>query len=253
MNKKSIIKSTSGMKNVDNKLDLSSFNQRILSDSLGEFELPRLFYQLVIFVLDASQSMTREGLTGESKGSEIGTQIAKIIDRLKSSKNRNSFDVSMIAFSSTINHFLEVTNISKIDLKEEQLNPCDKVGNFQTFMADALLKSEDLINQYYLDHKDNSQVLLIILTDGSLHDYQKSFEIAERIKQNKRTTLSTCLFEDKKWNEELETQTLEGIRENIKSLASVINSGNRFFVSKIDPEEIRKHMIKSISTVSNIG
>jgi uncharacterized protein YegL len=237
---------------VTKKLDLSSTNQKSLASALAKVELPRLFYQLVIFVLDASESMTWEGLTGNTKGEEMGAQLPKIIERLKASKNKNCFDLSMIAFSSSTNHFLPPTNITNIDLNEVDLNPCNKVGNYKTFMANALLESESLINKYFSEHKDHSQVLLILLTDGDLNDYDKSLEIAERIKQNSRASISSCLFEDKNWNQKLDNDSLERIRHNVRSLASQSPSGERFFVSKIDAEEIRKFMLKSISTISKV-
>ncbi len=252
MSKDLIPQKNTSLAGVSKKLDLSSINQKSLSGALAKVELPRLFYQLVIFVLDASESMTWEGLTGRTKGEEIGSQLPQIVERLKSSKNKNCFDLSMIAFSSSTNHFLPVTNITNIDLNSADLNPCTKVGNYQTFMEDALLKSEKMINQYFSEHKDHSQALLIILTDGDLNDYEKCLEIAERIKQNSRASISSCLFEDKNWNEKLDNNSLERIRHNVHSLASQSPSGERFFVSKIDAEEIRKHMLKSISTISKV-
>jgi hypothetical protein len=54
------------------------------------------------------------------------------------------------------------------------------------------------------------------------------------------------IIEDKNWNEKLDNNSLERIRNNVHSLASQSPSGERFFVSKIDAEEIRKHMIKSM-------
>lgn len=237
---------------VGKKLDLSSINQKSLAGALSKVELPRLFYQLVIFILDASDSMTREGVTGNSKGEEIGAQLPQIIERLKLSKNKNCFDLAMIAFSSTTNVFLQPTNMSNLEVDSLELNPCTKVGNYQTFMEEALLKSEQLINKYFLDHKDNSQALLLLLTDGDLNDFDKCLQIADRIKENSRSSISSCLFEDKNWNETLAESTLDRIRQNVKSLASQSLNGERFFVSKIDAEEIRKHMLKSISTISQI-
>jgi hypothetical protein len=43
--------------------------------------------------------MTWEGVTGKTKGSEIHDQIIPIIERLRNSKNSNSFDINMFAFS----------------------------------------------------------------------------------------------------------------------------------------------------------
>ena len=44
----------------------------------------------------------------------------------------------------------------------------------------------------------------------------------------------------------------EEVQNKLKKFASNEKNGHNFFTSNIDPEEIRKHMIKSISTVSKI-
>jgi uncharacterized protein YegL len=252
MSKDLIHNNASSQVGISKKLDLSAVNKKSLSGALSKVELPRLFYQLVIFVLDASQSMTWEGLTGLKKGEELSTQLPHIIERLQKSKNKNCFDLSMIAFSQETNIFLPVTNVTKLELNELDLNPCNKVGNYKTYMEQALIHSENIINNYFSSHQDHSQAILLILTDGDINDYDNCIEIAERLKQNNRITISSCLFEDKKWNEYLENESLTKIRNNVKQLASLNATGESFFISKIDAEEIRKHMIKSISTVSKI-
>ena len=53
------------------KLDLLNINTSALTASLNDLAIPRLFYQLVIFVLDGSGSMTYPGISGNSKGEEV--------------------------------------------------------------------------------------------------------------------------------------------------------------------------------------
>lgn len=252
MSKDLVHNKTSTVVGVTKKLDLSAINQKSLAGALSKAELPRLFYQLVIFILDASQSMTWEGLTGIPKGEELSLQLPQIIDRLQKSKNKNCFDISMIAFSQTTNVFLPLTNVTKIDLNELDLNPCNKVGNYQTYMEESLNIAEDMVNHYFANHQDHSQAIILILTDGGINDFENCQEITDRLKSNNRITLSSCLFEDKNWNDTLDSNSLYQIKSNVKSLASSSPSGESYFVSKIDPEEIRKHMLKSISTVSKI-
>ena len=252
MSKDLIHNKTSTQDSVSKKLDLSAINQKSLAGALSKAELPRLFYQLVIFILDASQSMTWEGLTGLPKGEELSAQLPQIIDRLQKSKNKNCFDISMIAFSQDTNTFMPPTNVTKLELDKFDFNPCNKVGNYKTFMEESLLGSESMINQYFSNHKDHSQALILILTDGDINDYVNCMSITNRLKQNNRITISSCLFEDKNWNAILDNDSLDRIKKNVMNLASLSVSGESYFVSKIDPEEIRKHMLKSISTVSKI-
>lgn len=251
MSKDLVHKKTSTIVGVTKKLDLSGINQKSLAGALSKFELPRLFYQLIIFILDASESMTWDGITGIPKGEELSHQLPPIIDRLQKSKNKNCFDISMIAFSQTTNVFLPLSNVTKIDLNELDFNPCNKVDNYQTYMEESLNIAEDMVNEYFANHHDNSQAIILILTDGDINDHQNCLEITDRLKKNNRITISSCLFEDKNWNDTLDSNSLEQIKSNVKTLASSSASGESYFVSKIDPEEIRKHMQKSISTTSN--
>jgi len=55
------------------------------------------------------------------------------------------------------------------------------------------------------------------------------------------------------WKNTLSENRLKDFQNNIKSLSSIDSNGLHFFHSKVDPIEIRNHMIKSISTVSKIN
>lgn len=235
-----------------NKLDLSKFNNVALSSALSNIELPRLFHQLVIFILDASESMTWEGISGETKGEEIHNQIVPIIERLQSSKNKNCFDVSMIAFSQETNEFIKNKKVTEIDTKNFNFNPCSHVGNYKTEIAESLAITEDRINSYLGKYNSSSQALVIILSDGALHDQEKALEICQSLKQNNKVTIASYLLEDMNWKNTLPDKHLKLFQNNIKDLSSIDSNGIHFFQSKVDPTEIRNHMIKSISTVSKI-
>jgi uncharacterized protein YegL len=235
------------------KLDLSKINVEALSASLSEMSIPRLFYQLVVFVLDASQSMTWEGISGKTKGDEIHDQIIPIIERLQQSKNSNSFDLSMYAFSQSHEEFIPLSTLKNLNIEGVSFNPCDYVGNFQTYAEPVFLEVEEKIERYLMNHKDkNSQAMIIFLGDGDIYDYSKVFDICNRLKNNSKVTILSYLLEDKNWKEKLSLDDLDKLKVNIKNISSKDVNGVNFFESKVDPEEIRKHMIKSISTVSKI-
>lgn len=235
-----------------NKLDLSKFNNAALSSALSNIELPRLFHQLVIFILDASESMTREGFLGKTKGEEIHNQIVPIIERLQSSKNKNCFDVSMIAFSQETNEFINIKKVTDINTKNFDFNPCSHVGNYKTEIVDSLTIAEDRIKKYFKNNSSNSQALIIILSDGALDDQVEALEICQSLKQNNKVTIASYLLEDMNWKNTLSENRLKLFQNNIKDLSSIDSNGVHFFHSKVDPTEIRNHMIKSISTVSKI-
>ncbi len=235
------------------KLDLSSINVGALSASLGELSIPRLFYQLVVFVLDASESMTWEGISGKTKGSEIHNQITPIIERLRNSKNSNSFDISMYAFSQSHKEFIPMTTPKEINIESVSFNPCDHVPNYQTYAEPVFLEVEKKIESYLTEKNNkNSQAMIVFLGDGDIYDYPKVNDICVRLKSNKKVTILSYLLEDKTWAEELSEEKLYSLKSNIKNMSSQDANGLNFFESKVNPEEIRKHMIKSISTVSKI-
>lgn len=239
---------------LDEKLAGINKKLKALQQGLEKLEVPRLFHQLVIFVLDASGSMNWEGLHLQSKGEDVRDQIIPILQRLQQSKNKNCFDISMWAFSNEIKQFLPQTSVVDIDINTSDFNPCSHIGNGQTFISDTLIDVECLVNNYLEKHVDKQcKVLMLILSDGDIDDIEKAKEIADRLKSNDKVIISSYLFEDKHWNEKLSKENLSRLRENLKALASSSNSNEMiFFKSTIDPEEIRKHMIKSISTVSKI-
>lgn len=250
---KEIQKHTGNLSNTTvKKLDLSKFNNTALSAALSNIELPRLFYQLVVFILDASQSMTWEGISGKSKGEEIHEQIVPIIERLKASKNKNCFDISMIAFSKESNEFIKNKKVTEIDTNNFDFNPCSHVYNYKTEIVESLTIAKDRINNYFENNSSNSQALIIILSDGALDDQIEALEICQSLKLNNKVTIASYLLEDMKWKNTLSNNHLQDFQNNIKSLSSIDSNGIHFFHSKVDPGEIRNHMIKSISTVSKI-
>ncbi len=235
------------------KLDLAKINTKALTKALDDISIPRLFYQLVIFVLDASESMTRKGISGNTKGSEIHDQIIPIIERLKESKNSNSFDISMYAFSQNHKEFVSMTTPKDINLSSS-FNPCDHVDNYQTFAEPVFLEVEKKIENYLTINKNkNSQAMIVFLGDGDIYDYPEVNNICTRLKSNKKVTILSYLLEDKTWIQFLSKEKLERLQNNIKNMSSKDANGLNFFESKVNPEEIRKHMIKSITTVSKIN
>lgn len=236
----------SGKKN--NKL--AGLNIHTLTKSLGGLTLPRLFYQLVVFVLDGSGSMTFDGITGKSKGEEVEGSIKNVIKRLKKSKNNNSFDVAMFAYANESVEIMPLMPVPDIDLSED-FNPCNHIIYYeQTYLKDTLTEVKELTDNYLEKNMDkNAQALILVLSDGAIHDQKEAENICRSFDwNNNKVKISSILFESKTWKEKYQDDDLEFLKVNLRNLAS----GKEFFASTLDPEEVRKHMIKSISTVSKI-
>ncbi len=214
----------------------------------GELELPRMFYQLVVFVLDGSGSMNWKGITGKTKCNEVEEAVRSVIRRLKQSKNSNSFDVNIWGFADESIEILPTTSISSYS-EDIDINSCSHISLSGATNLYPTINSVKKVCFSYLENniQRNSQVLVIILSDGALHNYEKTIEIVDEIKENNKITISSIFFDSKEMNERFNIDTNE-LKDNLKEIAT----DEILFKSTVDPEEIRKHMIKSISTVSKI-
>lgn len=233
------------------QFNLMDLNSSSLTFALDDLVLPRLFYQLVVFILDGTGSMTWKGKTGKPKGVEIDETISKILERLDNSKNKNSFDIAVYAFAETHKTILEPTQLDKINYKSFDFNPTNYFKD--GYMFEKLDDTLDVVKEKSFDYLEknkekNSQALLIILSDGAIKHFDTALERVNKIKTNKRITVSSVLLEDMRWDNDEKFK--EEVQNKLKLFSSSQQDGHNFFTSNIDPEEIRKHMIKSISTVS---
>ena len=221
----------------------------------GKLDLPRTFYQKVIFLLDASGSMTWEGKSGKSKGEEVSFAVDSVIQRLKQSKNKNCFDISIYTYSAPIEYKKIIDNQLVTNIKTTNFNPTFYQEPKGTYLYSALYEAIKEGENYYLQNRDkNAQVLIIILSDGGIVDYKKCFSISRNI-SSEMLEISTIYFEDANIDN-LESFNIkvfgeDFVEEHKRILKTIASKPNLFHIS-INSEEIRKHMIKSISTVSKI-
>lgn len=232
------------------KIDLSKINTSALSAGLSKLTIPRLFYQLVVFVMDGSGSMTFQGKTGKSKGEELSDAIIGTLKRLQSSKNKNCFDVSMYAYANESVNILKQAPVMDLDLSKDY-NPCNFITHYNsTRLAETMETVKEECSAYLsLNNEKNAQALIIVLSDGVVFDYELSLKKCDGLKLNKKVTISSIFFESATWQEGFDIQDLEKFKESMKMLAS----DKSLFTSTLNPDEIRNHMIKSISTVSKVS
>ena len=245
-----IQKSNSGIQKTSTKKGIISNGMLAgLQASLGQVVLPRMFNQLVLFVLDGSGSMFGDGISGKSKGFEVHSSVINVLERLKQSKNKNSFDIGAIAFAEESLEFYPIQNLDKINLNKDCFNPCEYLKNrSNTLLSHSLEKTNQIAIEYLEKNRNsNSKVIVIIVGDGAIADFDSSVLIRKQVENHENITYSTILLETPEWQENY-ADDLEIIRDEFKSLAS----DGAFYLSTIDPEEIRKHMIKSITKLSKL-
>lgn len=176
----------SGLSKSNSSLSKVKFGQGMMAGviaSLNAIELPRMFNQLVIFLLDGSGSMTYNGLSGKSKGYEVHQAAINVLQRLKESKNKSSFDVAFWAFANETVEMFPVKSVKEFDLIKDCFNPCEFIKDYtKTNLKEALTYAKNQANDYLNKYKDqNTKVLFIILGDGAINDYSKCLDIKEEI------------------------------------------------------------------------
>jgi hypothetical protein len=232
------------------KIDLSKINTSALTAGLSKLTIPRLFYQLVVFVMDGSGSMTYEGKTGKSKGEEMDISFKEVMAKLQSSKNKNCFDISLYAYANESINIMKQMPIRDLDL-EKNFNPCNFITHYNsTKLSETIESVKEECNDYLrLNSDKNAQALIIVLSDGVVFDYEITVKKCKELKLNNKVTFASVFFESTSWQEGFDMDDLNDYKDNMKTLASSPD----LFTSTLNPDEIRNHMIKSISTVSKVN
>lgn len=219
--------------------------------SLSKITLPRMFNQLVIFLLDGSGSMTFPGISGKSKGHEVHQAVINVLERLKDSKNESSFDVALWAFANESVSMFPIKPVIEFKLVRDCFNPCEFIKDYKkTNLQDTLISARELSLSYLEKYKDqNTKVLIIILGDGAINDYDRSLEIKESLNGNEKIVFSSILFESPAWIEKFDESVINRVKGEFSKLAT--SEAN--YMSTVDPEKIRSHMIQSITKISKIS
>ncbi|MBK7553432.1 MAG: hypothetical protein IPI55_02205 [Flavobacteriales bacterium] len=86
-------------------------------------EIPRVFHQLVIFLLDGSGSMTADGRSGRTKGEELHDAMSKVLERLQVSRNKNCFDISCRVYSTEEKQIIAQQSVTQLALDAWSFDP----------------------------------------------------------------------------------------------------------------------------------
>lgn len=236
--------------NSTSKLSIASGLAAGLAAGLASIELPRMFNQLVVFLLDGSGSMTFNGETGFSKGHEVHQAVVNVLERLNDSKNKSSFDITFWAFANENVEMFPIKPVKDFNLSKDCFNPCEYINDYtKTKLGDLLNMVESQVNEYLEKYEgQNRKALVIILGDGEIHDYVQAKKIKNAMDNNPLITFSSILFESPDWKERYEEKDIKELKSAFSELAST----EADYMSTVDPEKIRSHMINSVTKVSKI-
>lgn len=274
MKKHEITKSNSGLpskgSSILEKFKKSEDKLSALKTSLNKNEvMPRIYNQLVLFVLDGSRSMKSRSLNKISKAQDIHENVQKVLERLRSSRNRTSFDIGLIAFSDECRNVFGIKELK--DVSEQQsfnsIRLLDKTGGTQLFPA--LCEAEKMVKEYMgnIENTLPRNTVILLMTDGMVDDYNESLMKLEEIKLKKKVAVSVMYLDQLieegskwySWNEETgemdysEETPIDEVREGRKKIGEKLKafaSSETLFMRTVDPEAIRNHMINSITTTS---
>lgn len=233
--------------------------------------VPRIYNQLVLFILDGSRSMESLSINGISKAQDIHNNVKLVLDRLRKSKNKTSFDIGMIAFSDECKEVFGIKELKDIS-ENQSFNSIELLENpGGTQFLPALLEAEKLIDQYFfsIDNDLPRNALLLLMTDGVMDDFQLSLEKIEELKMKNNVTVSVVYLdkeigEDNKWyswnektgvHDKTQEWSIEEVRKwrdrRIAKL-KMYASNESYYMTTMDAEGVRNHMIKSISDTSHL-
>lgn len=276
MKKHEITKSNIGLpskgSSILEKFKKSEDKLSALKTSLNKNEvMPRIYNQLVLFVLDGSRSMKSRSLNKISKAQDIHENVQKVLERLRSSRNRTSFDIGLIAFSDECRNVFGIKELK--DVSEQQsfnsIRLLDKTGGTQLFPA--LCEAEKMVKEYMgnIENTLPRNTVILLMTDGMVDDYNESLMKLEEIKLKEKVAVSVMYLDQLieegskwySWNEETgemdysEETPIDEVREGRKKIGEKLKSfasSETLFMRTVDPEAIRNHMINSITTTSQV-
>ncbi|MBK6774561.1 MAG: VWA domain-containing protein [Flavobacteriales bacterium] len=215
-------------------------------------EIPRVFHQLVIFLLDGSGSMTADGRSGRTKGEELHDAMSKVLERLQVSRNKNCFDISCRVYSTEEKQIIAQQSVTQLALDAWSFDPADHIEADETYAATSMEAAFEEARAYLQDKTDKqSNALIILFTDGDFHDEEEVAAVADQIRAHPGVSLATIFYETEltdEWVEVVGADYNENCAEVLRSMATE----EADFASTVDPEAIRNHMIKSISRTSQV-
>jgi len=207
-----------------------------MEEKIGKITETKAFEQLGILVLDGSGSMEVAGETGQPKAEEVNNVTRGLISRLKVSRRKENFYLSIVSYDHNVTVRLKPTPVTQID-DTADYNPLNGHGG-ETAIGDAL-ETASKIAEEFLEKKTAfpRSVVIVLLTDGQNNAGKKHpVEVANKIKSSgKKITLCAAGY---------------GRGEDVDALIlQQIVSGSGEYIRAYDPEALRKFFEASVSKI----
>ena len=191
--------------------------------------------------------MTFAGNSGRAKGEEVSEAVRSVVDRLRTSKNKDCFDVIMWGYGNSSDQILPQTPVGKIN-QDSSFNPCKYISDYTNTKLHPALKDVQGSIQNYLRKHDRpgvpAKAMVLILSDGALSDQEICLKTTNEFKLDARVHISSMFFESAGVQKSVDVE----LQKNLRELAS----GDELFRSSSNIDEIRDHMIHSISSISEL-
>lgn len=203
---------------------------------IGPITETKAFEQLGILVLDGSGSMGTSGETGQSKADEVNNSVRGLISRLKISRLKENFYLSILTYDSRVDkQLLKPTPITQID-EMNDYNPLSGNGG-ETAIGDALEAAGNIAEEFLVGQADFPRsVVIVLMTDGQNNCGKDPVDAANKIKNSgKRITICAAGYGK---SEEIDALTLQ----------KIVSEGSGY-IRAYDPEALRKFFEASVSKV----
>ena len=210
---------------------------------IGKLAATPTFYQLGIFVLDGSGSMTEAIRGGGTKAAAVDTAMKDLLTVFKTSKKRSSFSFPVGTFDAGAVLAVSPTPADTID-EAADYNPLLGHGG-GTFIYEGLKVAEQLANDYLMQNQLSSlpcSVIILLMTDGECHKPEETKRIAEQIQQGSngnKITICTTFFSS------IGQTVNKSAKDLLVSIATQRDSG---FKEVYDAASLRDFFERSIST-----
>jgi hypothetical protein len=203
-------------------------------ERIGAITETKRFEQLGILVLDGSPSMQAPGETGASKAEEVTAAVRELISRLRSSRLKSNFMLSILSYDERVAGRLAPTPVAEID-EMIDYDPLSGHAN-GTAIGDAL-EAAGQVAQDFLSNQNSipRSVVIVLMTDGQNTTGKDPLTVAEAIKSSgQRITICAAGY-----GKDIDEVSL-------KKLVSTANGYKHTY----NTEELRQFFEASISVVS---
>lgn len=203
-----------------------------MTENIGVVQETKSFEQLGILVLDGSGSMRAQGDTGIEKAAEVSIAVCDLISRLKHSKKKQNFYISIIYYDQNIEEHLSpipIINANEI----ANYNPLVNHGG-QTAIADALDKAYEIADQFLSGPTEFPRSAAIILMTDGQNTQGDPIDVANKIKNSGKKIFIHAVGYGK--DTEIDKATLDSI---------VSNSGRISYTR--DPESLRAFFMATMT------